>query len=140
MICMTSSTLLLVALEVTQAQWCSTILSRSACQSVSLWGPYKPFPFSVEQVVGWERKKLLGYLAAVRYQTTILGFYSTKFSIQDDQVCIHMQTLSLMSRGTISSQSVSLTLGGTNRAEFTWQSVIISMMRYSVGNRVDLGG
>lgn len=108
------STYLVIALEVAQAQWCPTIPSCTVCQSVSLWGPYKPFPFSVGQVVGWERKKLLGYLAAVRYQTMILGFYTTKLSIQDIQACIHMQTLYLMSRGTISSQLVSLTLGGTN--------------------------
>lgn len=87
------STYLVIALEVAQAQWCPTIPSCTVCQSVSLWGPYKPFPFSVGQVVGWERKKLLGYLAAVRYQTTILGFYTTKLSIQDIQACIHMQTL-----------------------------------------------
>lgn len=70
----------------------------------------------------------------------IVGFYGTNFATQALQLCICIQTLCVMSKGTISSQSVSLALGSTNKAGLTWESVMISMMRYNVGDRVDLGG
>jgi len=100
----------------------------------SVFGEHKSFPFLVGQLVGCERKKLLGYYAAVRYQTVILGFYGTEFSIQHVQLHFYLQTLPLTSRATISSQSVSVSeafsvaLGGTNNAGFTQEFVMISMM------------
>lgn len=102
------------------------------------FGEHKSFPVVVGQLVGWERKKLLGSYAAVRNQTMMFRFYSTEFSTHNAQFLIHGQTLSIMLRSTTLSEDIFS--GSTNKAGLTQESVMTSVIGHKVGDRVDLRG